>query len=547
MASESRSASAAHEADEEGVKTPAAPKRHSLARLTLHTAPNNDALNTEGLKGGAKTALKEPIKAIIGLVIPGKEEKLLSYIETYAARREALALAKANAQTNNTGTGTTTATDLAQVVRKAVADALAEAKGASTSPEPARLTWAAVASRASSTQTATQAKVVPNRQDREIIVRTKEPAPEIASRTAKEIVAAVSKAAGRDGPIAARRLRSGDTVLTFPAGQSEEYNAFLADKSWVTAAFGPNATVSQRTYAVLVKGFPTSVKQVDARQLATDITTQNGTPIIRCHIRRSHPGVARTAVLMEVGSVEAAKTLCDDGLIYNAEIYHAEPYDGTLQPRRCYRCHRFGHTARYCTAQARCGLCAGTAHPDGDVGCPAKENQSMRCCVNCKGNHAAWNSDCPSFLEQKARAATAYAERPLTFAARCNQQQPSTTTDEWTTVQRRGNQQKQSTQATQADNSATITKPDNSSTKTWAVRQGFASANQATEGESKKTTTSTRQRASKQMEIRELLDSASQPTQRKRSWKAQAEDDHVEDCITAAGLNAELRRKAATK
>ena len=97
------------------------------------------------------------------------------------------------------------------------------------------------------------AKVVPARQTREVIIRTREQREDLAKRTPQQVIDAITRTAHKTGAVAARRLRSGDTVVTFNTGTKKE---FLKDTNWVGQAFGEGAAIVQRTYAVLAKGVP---------------------------------------------------------------------------------------------------------------------------------------------------------------------------------------------------------------------------------------------------------------------------------------------------
>ena len=73
-------------------------------------------------------------------------------------------------------------------------------------------------------------------------------------------------------------------------------------------------------------------------------------------------------------------------------------------PRRCFRCHRFGHGINACTHDPVCAKC-GKTNPGHEFG---QCNEDM-CCSNCKGPHAATSKQCPIWqLEKKT------TERKLT-------------------------------------------------------------------------------------------------------------------------------------
>jgi hypothetical protein len=95
--------------------------------------------------------------------------------------------------------------------------------------------------------------VVPARHVREVIIRKNNNQPaELAKRTVPEIVQSINTALKTNGAVAARRLQSGDTVVTF----KDKASQYTRDTTWVQTAFGEGATLSSRTVTVLVKRIP---------------------------------------------------------------------------------------------------------------------------------------------------------------------------------------------------------------------------------------------------------------------------------------------------
>jgi hypothetical protein len=94
-------------------------------------------------------------------------------------------------------------------------------------------------------------KIIPGRLIREVLVRgSTEPA--LARRSPQEIVQAVNNVSERKGAIAARKLPSGDVIITFQDAGTKEWHT--KNGGWIEAAFGEMAKEAKRTFAVLVKG-----------------------------------------------------------------------------------------------------------------------------------------------------------------------------------------------------------------------------------------------------------------------------------------------------
>ena len=147
-------------------------------------------------------------------------------------------------------------------IKKAVTEAVRELMpaypghpGPAPAPTATAKSWAEVAGGRISTSTGTTdepRRAVPARHPRELIVKAPNKAPEMASHTAQQLVDTTNTAIGRQEAVAARRLQSGDIVLTFKEDPCETAKR----DDWVQTAFGAGALVQRREYAVIVKGLP---------------------------------------------------------------------------------------------------------------------------------------------------------------------------------------------------------------------------------------------------------------------------------------------------
>src|SRR5208282_2028142 len=121
------------------------------------------------------------------------------------------------------------------------------------------------------------------------------------------------------------------------------------------------------------------------------------------------------------GNVEAAQKLCRDGLIWEAQIFSCESYYPDVEVRQCFKCYRFGHIARFCSAPARCGYCGTAVYAGGEPLYPQFAVNAKKRYTNYNGNHTTWDRRCPEAKKQYERADEAYRFRPRQFAVAGNE------------------------------------------------------------------------------------------------------------------------------
>jgi hypothetical protein len=121
---------------------------------------------------------------------------------------------------------------------------------------------------------------------------------------------------------------------------------------------------------------------------------------------------AKTAltITIEFTRLEDANKIIDEGLIWQSEVFQCERYERQCRVKQCFKCQRYGHIGTQCKAAKACGYCA-QEHDTRD--CPLRTRQSVpRKCATCRGEHEAWNRQCPTRKDEIAKAKTAYEMRP---------------------------------------------------------------------------------------------------------------------------------------
>ncbi|KAG6235668.1 hypothetical protein E4U23_000578, partial [Claviceps purpurea] len=140
-------------------------------------------------------------------------------------------------------------------VKAMVKEAVAEAFNAPP-------TWASVVARSAPTSNSTPRSppppmAVPARVHREVVVKGSSISSTVNRRNPVEIVNAVNGAIQAPVAVAARRLQSGDTVVTF----RDLARPHVEADAWVKTAFGPEAALSRRLFTIIVKSFPVRLSE----------------------------------------------------------------------------------------------------------------------------------------------------------------------------------------------------------------------------------------------------------------------------------------------
>lgn len=351
-------------------------------------------------------AVKKLVDGLVGLASPEKRGAARGMGQDLLAALHKIY----NATQNQTGN-----ISLANI-RKAMAE---EMKAALSETQDKR-SWAAVASHgaapAPQSLPNTPTKIVPTRVNKEILVRGRGMPADLARRTPQETIQAVNRVSIKKGAVAARRLPSGDTIITFQSAGARDWHSTNAN--WIKEAFGEQAEESKRTFAVLLKGvWKKDLQGVTEEEFGKE-TGLHTVDKVKFRVPR-HREATRATVLVALTSQEEARKACDEGVIWRAQLLDCEPYWATLSPTQCYKCWKWGHTQHYCKATPLCPRCGTKAHGEGgregEAQCPTHKNEIPLRCPACGGRHPAWSGECPEKSKTLAKAKEAYQFRPRTY------------------------------------------------------------------------------------------------------------------------------------
>ncbi|KHJ34160.1 putative zinc finger cchc-type protein [Erysiphe necator] len=95
---------------------------------------------------------------------------------------------------------------------------------------------------------------------------------------------------------------------------------------------------------------------------------------------------------------EYADKAIEKGIMWKCDLKATEIFKSGFRMMQCYNFQKYGHIAKNCSVESKCGHCAGGHNTRT---CPGK--QEIRC-SNCGKKHKAWDPICPVRLVAKARA-----------------------------------------------------------------------------------------------------------------------------------------------
>ena len=300
-------------------------------------------------------------------------------------------------------------------------------RGLADKPVEVRTSYADILRNNTSPKTSTdRIAPVPARHAREIIIAPGNEEPQQKQRSGLDIVRDINAELQDRSVVAARRLPSGDIMVTFEDQQKRD---LWAKSPEIVRTFGSTAKVKTREYTVIAHGIRVAAidpaRKEDAIKgiIAQNPKLQGQVEIIRlAWARKTIKLGKRVAPLyIRVATPKQANILIDQGLLFDSELHDWEVFWGDCQVVQCFHCQSYKHTAKHCRNTVRCGFCAAIGHASKD--CANQGNPDMHRCAVCKGGkkHTAWARECPVRKEHVAEAQKAYLTRPTRFQVRTAQ------------------------------------------------------------------------------------------------------------------------------
>lgn len=139
-------------------------------------------------------------------------------------------------------------------------------------------------------------------------------------------------------------------------------------------------------------------------ELLEGFQNQNVIKVQRITMRRNNEQLPTKHIILTFGTSTLPSSLDAGYLKINVRPY-------IPNPRRCFKCQRFGHASQSCRGKEACAKCSANGHS-------AEKCQESPCCVNCKGDHPAYSRSCPVWKREKDVIALTVKEKISFFDAR---------------------------------------------------------------------------------------------------------------------------------
>ena len=162
--------------------------------------------------------------------------------------------------------------------------------------------------------------------------------------------------------------------------------------------------VEVNTINGVVENIPLSVSERELKEILIEMGLQT---IATQRLKRKEFGELKEIKSMKI--TLQGKHLPDRVKVGFLSLKVRPFYDNPMQ---CFICKRFNHTAHTCRWTASCGKCGNKAHQTAE--CTALKPT----CVNCKGDHYASFSQCPSMIKERQIQKIVATEKVTTSRAR---------------------------------------------------------------------------------------------------------------------------------
>ena len=184
-------------------------------------------------------------------------------------------------------------------------------------------------------------------------------------------------------PREVKRLRSGDLLVQVV--QKSHSDNLLRCTNLANIPVSVSAHKSLNSVKGVIRDYEVIISEEE--EMLRELSAQGVTEVRKIRVRRDGVLSSTATAIVTFGLTTLPSHL--------TFAYKRIPVDLYIpNPLRCYTCQRYGHHKTTCRKGNVCAKCGTAGHEDLDCDKPAR-------CVNCQGNHTAYNKNCPTWKNEK--------------------------------------------------------------------------------------------------------------------------------------------------
>lgn len=203
-------------------------------------------------------------------------------------------------------------------------------------------------------------------------------------------------------PKAIKRLRDGSLLI-------ESINKKQADKLYRMTQISDDIKIKVMEHPTLntTKGtiYCRELIELDDNEILDGLKEQSVIDIVRLK-RREGADLKDTGVFILTFKLHAIPMTIHAGFL-NLSVKLYIP-----NPRRCFKCQRFGHGKNHCRNDEICGKCANPSHNKDSCTEPKPK------CRNCEEEHPSWSRECATYQQEKEIQKIQTVNRVTNYEAR---------------------------------------------------------------------------------------------------------------------------------
>lgn len=204
----------------------------------------------------------------------------------------------------------------------------------------------------------------------------------ISSKSVFRIAKSLENAVGPDYNV--KKLSSGDLLIeVFKKTQSDQLEKLemVADQ---TVTVTPYRSLNSTQGVISERDL---INETD-EDILENLRPQVVTAVRRITIRRSYETIRTKHIVLTFNRSSLPDKITVAFISCPVRAY-------VPNPRRCFKCQRYGHGSQSCRGKLTCAKCGENEHSSDNC------EKNVLMCTNCNGSHAAYSRQCPIFKKEK--------------------------------------------------------------------------------------------------------------------------------------------------